>query len=457
MMERDGDSQVRVMIVDLELFVPGGHLLRQIKSKVDFNFIYGKVKDLYKDGGRPSIDPVRLIKMWLVGYLYGIDSERRLEQEVHLNLAYRWFLGIQLDERVPDHSTLSANRNGRFKGSTLFLDIFEGIVEQCKQAGLVKSQAVVTDSTHVKANASDASAEFVTVTKAPREYVAALADAAREKDTAKREQLGKKKRGSKADKESDGEGKKRTIRRSTTDPDAGYMNRPNKPKGFHYLAHLTIEPSHGIILNATATAGNVNDHEPYVDCIEQAMTRHEIEEAAADAGYDRAEVHARLAEMGITSYTPAVEHISGSADDNRFTVRDFEYDPQADSYVCPAGNSLPFKYVARDKAQKIYSASQKNCKTCPLRDQCLAPSAKFRKLKRPLLQEHLDQAHERTKTDRYRELLRLRTIWCEGTNATLKARHCLRRAMRRGLHNMREQLLMAAAALNIRRLVANHA
>lgn len=453
-MERQGDSQVRLMIVDLEQFVPADHLLRQVRSKIDFEFIYDKVKDLYKDGGRPFVDPVRLVKMWLVGYLYGIDSERRLEQEVHLNLAYRWFLGLQLDERVPDHSTLSANRNGRFKGSNLFLEIFEGIVEQCTLAGLVQGQAVVTDSTHIKASASEGSTELVAVRQEPSEYMKTLAATAREIDEEKRKQSGKKKSGKKSEKPPDEIGQERTVRRSKTDPEAGYMSRPGKPRGYHYPAHLTIEPSHGIILDAEATAGNVNDHVPYPTCIERAKQRHDIQEAAADAGYDRAEVHMRLAEMGVTSYTPAVEHISGTTGESRFVIRDYKYDANTDTYECPHEKTLSFKYVTKYKPQRMYAASQKDCRACPLVNLCLSPSAKFRELKRPLLQDHLDKAHERSASPRYRELMRLRQIWCEGTNATLKARHCLRRAMRRGLHNMQEQLLMAVTALNIRRMVA---
>jgi transposase len=149
-------------------------MLRLIKEKVDFKFVRDRVRHLYSDKGRPSIDPIRLVKMWLIGYLYGIPSERRLEQEIKLNLAYRWFLDLQVDDRIPDHSTLSRNRNERFAGTDLFLAFFEEIVEQCKAAGLVQGEAVVTDSTHIRANASHGSKETVVVAKTPRDYWAYL-------------------------------------------------------------------------------------------------------------------------------------------------------------------------------------------------------------------------------------------------------------------------------------------
>lgn len=449
-LERRGDSQIRMMVIDLDQLVPTGHLLRRIKAKIDFDFIYKKIeeKNLYRQGGRPSVDPVVLVRMWLIGYLYGITSERRLEQEVHLNLAYRWFLGIPLDERVPDHSTLSVNRNGRFKDGTLFLDIFEGIIDQCKAAGLVQGQATVTDSTHVKANASNESGETVTVSKTPREYLEKLETAASELNQEQREKRGGSKRGRKGG----GASSERTEVRSTTDPDAGLLNRPGKPKGFHYLAHITVEPTHGIILDAVATPANVTDHMPYVACIRRTKKRHEIREAAADAGYDRAEVHHELANIGVTTYTPAVKHPGTRTD--RFKVQDFVYDAKEDAYRCPAGKMLRFTYVCAHSHNKIYAARQTECKACPLRKQCFSETKTFRQLKRPFHQEALDAAHIRVGSSRYHELQRQRRVWCEGTNAILKARHCLQRAMRRGLNKMQEQLLMAVTAVNIKRMVA---
>jgi len=450
MMDRQGDSQVSVMIVDLNEFVPENHLLRQIKRKVDFNFIYQKVKHLYKPGGRPS-EPVLLIKMWLIGYLYGITSERRLEQEANMNLAYRWFLGVSLDQRVPDHSTLSNNRNGRFKNGTLFLDVFEGIVQQCKQAGLIRGESVLTDSTHVEANVNDALRETVTVTKEPSEYFKDLEAAARELNEAIDQKRNGKKRGPKGG-GSVAKPQEREEIRSRTDPDAGILGRPGKPSGFHYLAHVTVEPTHGIIVDAIATAANQSDHESYVACIRRTKKRIAVKEAAADAGYDFISVHKPLADLEVTTYIPAVEHRSGSDDGSRFTIRDFVYELETDSFRCPGGKSLSFTSVKN--FYKIYRAKQPDCQACPLASQCLSSSTKYRRLDRPIHQDYMELAHERNGTQRYRELQRHRRIWCEGTFAILKARHGLKRAIRRGLVNMQEQLLMASVAMNIRRMVA---
>ena len=152
--ERAG-VQIKLHCVTIEDLVPQEHLLRKIEAAVDFGFIYDKVRDLYcPDNGRPGIDPVILVKYLLVGYLYGIESERRMEQEIQVNMAYRWFMGLDIGERVPDHSTISQNRRRRFNGKNLFRGLFEHILLQCMEKGLVDGRVILTDSTHVKASAS---------------------------------------------------------------------------------------------------------------------------------------------------------------------------------------------------------------------------------------------------------------------------------------------------------------
>lgn len=176
MMTRVSNTQTRMFLLDWEELIPEDHLLRKIDEAIDFDFIYDKVKHLYSPIGRPSIDPVVLFKMLLVGYLYGIPSERRLEEEVKLNLAYRWFVGLQLDDPVPDHSTFSQNRRRRFKDASVFEDIFKHVIRLCIEKGLVTGELVVTDSTHVKANVAAGKNESTVwePSHTPSEYLEAL-------------------------------------------------------------------------------------------------------------------------------------------------------------------------------------------------------------------------------------------------------------------------------------------
>ena len=154
MLKRDGGKQLKMTFLTLEELMPEKHFLRDLERCVDFSFIYDIVEPLYAKVGRPSIDPVLLVKMLLLGYLYGIPSERKLEQEVRVNIAFRWFLGIDFDEPVPDHSTISQLRRRKFGGTTLFQDIFDEVIRKCMAAGLVSGKLLLTDSTHILANAT---------------------------------------------------------------------------------------------------------------------------------------------------------------------------------------------------------------------------------------------------------------------------------------------------------------
>ena len=174
MFSRGGSPQGKSEFVYIEDLVPQDHLLRKVEKCIKFSFIYDKVKGLYSDKGRPCLDPVVLFKMMLIGYLFGIRSERQLEQEIRVNVAYRWFLGLGLTDVVPDHSTISQNRRRRFNDSDVFQEVFDEIVRQAINSGLVGGQYLFTDSTHLKASANRNRREVVEVDQAPRDYVAEL-------------------------------------------------------------------------------------------------------------------------------------------------------------------------------------------------------------------------------------------------------------------------------------------
>src|SRR5260370_12447507 len=165
----------------LEDQVPENHLLRLIDRHVNLEFIRAQLKDAYSDAGRPSIDPELLLRMLLVGYLYGVTSERKLVEELRMHLAWRWFTGLGFDQEIPHHSTFSKNRHGRFQESNLFQEIFEEIVARCVEAGLVKGEHMSVDGSFIQANADHHSrvapeqlAEVAKVNHTVREYLAEL-------------------------------------------------------------------------------------------------------------------------------------------------------------------------------------------------------------------------------------------------------------------------------------------
>jgi len=451
MLGKDEEKQCQFMYVNLDDFVPQDHLLRTIKRTIDFSFIYDKVKELYSPVGRRSVDPVLLVKMLLIGYWYGIPSERKLEQEVKLNLAYRWFLGLDLAEPVPDHSTISQNRRRRFKNSPLFQEIFDTIVSRCVAEGLVSGEVIVTDSTHIKASASKQRVEKILVERTPTEYMKVLEQEAQRLESDlqdKRDAAGKKKCGKKRQRQ---ERKvMREVVSSKTDPDAGYMNRPGKPIGFHYLSHTSIDAKHGIITDVHATAGNINDHIPFVERVkvQKGKLGLPIRKIGADKGYDCAEVHYGLELNDVEGYITAIDPDEDT--DN------FLYDQETDTFTCSGGKLLHFTNVDRSNEAaifKIYRARTRDCKNCPHRASCFGKSAPHRRIKVPLFQASIQRNRDRAHTPDYYSIQRLRRIWCEGTFGILKSQHNLAKTYRRGIVNVQEQCLLSASALNIKRMI----
>lgn len=291
--------QLKLHMVTIEDLVPEGHFLRRLEQALDLSFVYEETVYLYsRKYGRPPIDPVVLVKYLLVGYLYGIPSERQIEQRIQTDVALRWYLGLDLFDRVPDHSTISQLRRRKPSFRKVFRRLFEEVVRQCVTKGLVSGRLAATDSTHVKANASRASEYLVEMPAEPGIYWERL-DAYEEEGLEKLAQkTGKRrKKRTKQIKKGSGRTKKRVSR---TDPEAGHMKRPGKPEGPHYLSHQTLDTDHGIILGVTVTPGDVHDSAPYLSHLEQIHrnTIH-LQAAAADSAYDFPLAHRELEKLGI--------------------------------------------------------------------------------------------------------------------------------------------------------------
>jgi transposase len=240
MLRKPSPEQTAIEMVSLDSLIPKDHLLRKIDAVIDFSFIHDRVAGLYcPDNGRPPLDPTRMFKALFIGYLFGVRSERQLVREIEVNVAYRWFLGLKLTEPVFDASTLSQNRRRRYNDTKVAQDIFDAIVEQAIRQGLVDGTVLYTDSTHLKANANKNRFDLAIVAKSRSDYWDAL-DAAIEQD---REAHGKKPL-----KEKPRVAAEKETKVSRTDPDAGYMVRDGKPKGFFYLDHRTVDGRIGIIM-----------------------------------------------------------------------------------------------------------------------------------------------------------------------------------------------------------------
>ena len=441
MMDREKGAQQKLLCVTMESLMPERHFLRDLDRLVDFSFVYDKVESLYSHTGRRSVDPVVIVKMMLLGYLYGIDSERRLEQEVQVNIAFRWFLRIDLDEPVPDHSTFSQLRRRKFNETTLFEDIFTEVVRLCISHGLITGKLLLTDSTHVRANARNDLYETVTVTEEPTDYIKrlnekAVQDGLLSEDYAERMTP-----------------ETREIKRSTTDPESGCMNRPGKPTGFHYLDHQTCDSEHGLITDVFVTPGNASDCSVHSERIQHQIDKFQFETEAvsADRGYDCAEIHADMLARGIKTYI--AKRKSNSGKNGLFSVDDFSYNEESDTVICPQGEHLHFSYYSPKDGVRHYRGKTEICQNCPLKKNCISNKSKHRMVHLPSLREASEKQHESDGTEAYKEALRLRKIWCEGNFSHQKANHNLKRIRMRGLGKATVHCLLSATAFNLKRMV----
>lgn len=442
MLKRSESKQMKMSFVTLEELMPQEHFLRDLDKFIDFDFIYDNVADLYSNTGRPSIDPVVMIKMLLIGYIYGIDSERKLEQELTVNIAYRWFLGIDFDERVPDHSTISQLRHRKFDGTTVFRDVFDEIVRKCIEAGLIDGKLLLTDSTHIRANARNDLREVIEVPDTPTEYMQKLDREAYE--------LGLIKEPVEYD-----TAKTKEVTKSITDPECGLMKRPGKPIGFHYLDHQTCDSKHGIITDVFVTAGNVHDSTPHTARLKYQIDKFDLKTEAicADASYDSGEVYDSMLKLNIKTFIPERSRSGTPNYESEFDPKNFTYCETEDKIICPAGNELTFSTYRKKDRRKRYSAGKSDCKECPHKNPCIGNSKNPRNVDRSLHEEARSVQRKNLNSPEYNAAMRLRQIWCEGNFSHQKERHNLRRTRKRGIERVTEQCLLSACALNLKRLV----
>lgn len=426
--------------VAIDSLVPVGHLLRKIDRVVDFSFIRERVKDLYcTDNGRPAIDPVVLFKMMFLGYLYGIRSERQLVQEIQVNVAYRWFLGMTLTEKVPDSSTLSQNRRRRFRESTIYQEIFDEIVLQAMKRRLVDGKVLYTDSTHLKANANKHKFRKEVVQKSTRSYLEAL-----EQDIDE-DRLEHGKPPLKPEPQAP---VVKETKISLTDPESGYMVRDGKPKGFFYLDHRTVDGKHNIITDSFVTPASVHDSIPYLERLDRQRERFglPVEAVGLDAGYYTAAICKGLEEReiyGVIGYHRPT-HRKGY-----LRKRDYQYNRRNDVYLCPAGQALTYTTTNRI-GYREYKSDPDLCAHCPLLECCTQSANHVKVLTRHVWERSKERIDKHRLTEKGRAIYRCRKETVERSFADAKELHGHRYARRRGLHNVQEQSLLCAACQNIK-------
>jgi transposase len=426
---------------DLEDVVPADHLLRRVDAALDLGWLREEMAPHYSHLGCPSVCPELMVRMLLVGCCYSIRSERRLCQEVKLNLAYRWFCGLGLEDKVPHHSSFSVNRHGRFRESDILRKVFEEVVCACLTAGLVGGEGFAVDASVIEADASrfqrieGAEVNWTDKQRASRpvrEYLAAL-----ESETSP----------------TNPERKPKAL--SPSDPAAAWTTRGRHKVMFGYSLNYLIDMENAVIMDVEATPTRISKE---VDATETMIERTEErfdlkpKRLAGDVAYGTGEMLGWLVKRKIDPHIPVWD--KGKRKDGTFSRGDFIYDKPRDLHICPGGKSL--NTTGRRHADNVYRyiASKYDCEACALKPKC-CPNTPARRVPREPNEAARDYTRALMQTEAYAassgERKKIETLFGE-------AKHILSmlRLRLRGLSGARDEFLLTATAQNLKRL-ANHA
>jgi transposase len=435
-----GDQSQLFYLFNLEERIPANHLLRRINPIVTrvLADLREKLALFYSDIGRPSIDPELMIRMLIVGYCYGVRFERRLCQEVELHLAYRWFCRLDLDDKIPDHSTFSVNRHGRFRDSDILRHVFEAVVRACMDAGLVKGEGFAVDASVMEADASRYHGKAPDEidwslperqTRAVAEFLTALDD----DDPVANRKLPK------------------VI--SPVDPCSAWTAKANKRVQFGYGLNYLIDIENAVIVDVEATPARTYD--------EVAATKTMVKRTdermglkpkylAADTAYGTGKFLSWLIGTGITPYIPVWD--MSQREDGTFSRADFTFDKEHNVYLCPAGKLLMTTGKVHDGRTILYRASSRDCGSCPIKPQC-TPNMTFRKIPRDVHEDARDQARALMGTPEFAKSRDQRKR-VEMRFAHLKTHHRFERMRLRGFSGARDEFHLAAIVQNLKTLAS---
>ncbi|KFL36058.1 IS1182 family transposase [Arenimonas donghaensis] len=422
---------------NLEDHVPANHMLRGIDRFLDLGELHQHLAPHYSHTGRPSIDPALLIRMLIVGYCFGIRSERRLCEEVHLNLAYRWFCRLGLEDAVPDHSTFSKNRHGRFRDNDTLRFVFEKVLERCLAEGLVGGEGFAIDASVIKADANrqkgvpgaDAAWDRESpLTRPVREYLEALDDAEAPRTPPKNVSL--------------------------TDPAAQWTAAPGGPAFYAYSTNYLIDVKAGVILDVEATpAYRTDEVEATRTMVDRVEQRFDLKPTRliGDTAYGTSEMLGWMVdEKNIEPHVPVWD--KAQRKDGTLGRSDFTWDADAAEYRCPQGKPLRSSGIPTADNTLIYRSNFHDCAGCELKSKC-CPNTTHRRIARQVNESARDVARQLSTTKRYAQSRRHRKK-VEMLFAHLKRILRLDRLRLRGLKSARDEFLLAATAQNLRRMAA---
>ena len=460
--------------LSLDTLVPEDNFYRKLQSELSLDFLYRATKKYYGKEGQASIDPVVFFKILLVGYLNNINSDRALLCYCSNSLDVRLFLGYDLDEELPWHSTLSRTR--QLFGEELFLELFRKVLSLCVEKGMVRGKRMAVDSAFIKANASMDSLVEKEVLEDASAFVDELEENSEFKVTTQRKKLvdrhhawkEKEYEGMPGNNKSDRKDEDgNTIRPkylsnhthySPTDPDAKISVKPGKARQLNYSGQLAVDDAHHVITGACASTSGSKDSAIFPDIMNQTLENCrqndiEMDEVLADAGYSSGEALKYCKEKGLNAYIPNFGQYKPEREG-------FVFNKEQNRYECvkSGGNRalLPFKDTKTDPkgyAKNIYRSSERDCKDCPLRAECCGKVTKFKKIDTTIHKPLYDEMHKKLQRDpNYtRFLTKRRSSRVEPVLGTLINHHNMKRVNTRGIKNANKHVLMAALTYNLKK------
>lgn len=439
----------QIVMLCMDELVPQDHLLRKIDKAIDWNFIYELVEEKYSpDQGRPSIDPVMLIKLPFIQYLYGIRSMRQTIKEIEVNVAYRWFLGLDIQDPVPHFTTFGKNYSRRFKDTDLFEQIFQRILEECYRFRLVDPTEVFVDATHVKAHANGKKMQKRIAAQEARFY-----DEMLKKEIDKdREGHGKKPFNDKDDKGDNdphgagGSEKLKEIKESTTDPESGWFHKGEHKEVFAYAIETACD-KHGWILGYTVNPGNMHDSKTFKGLFDK-IENIGIEKLIADAGYKTPAIAKLLIDKGIT---PVFPYKSPMTKEGFFRKREYAYDEYNNCYICPAGHLLNYSTTNRE-GYREYKSCGATCGECPYLSQCTESKDHVKLVTRHIWEDYMERCEEIRCTIGMKDLYSKRKETIERLFGTAKEAHGFRYTNMIGNARMRMKVGLTFACMNLKKL-----
>lgn len=447
--------------------VPEDNFYRRLKDLLDLKWLYATTKKYYGTEGQQSIDPVVFFKLILIGYLENLGSDRRIINTVSMRLDMLFFIGYDIDEALPWHSTLSRTR--QLYGDIVFKELFKQVLKQCIDKGMVAGRRQAIDSVAVKANASMSKLAEKEVLDDGDNYVGELSDNEDEDKQSKTVSAARKrsvdlhhgwkakayKDMPKGSKEQQAASKfvSNHTHYSTTDPDAGISVKPGKPRQLNYHAQVAVDTAHHVITQIESHHASKKDSQCLPSVIKNTVENLKqnyltVEEVLADGAYSSGEALQTLEDHNITGYIPNFGQYKPSREG-------FTYDKENDRYTCSRGIHLPFKKIQTTSLgyqMKVYRSSSKDCGSCPLRSICIGKSD-FKKIDDSVDKPLYDRMHARLQTSKAKRMKKLRSSTVEPVLGTLVNYLNMRRVNTRGIKQANKCMLMAAVAYNLKKLM----